>query len=491
MRLKGFRLTIIFLCLSLTVTGCGLQGLLGNKKKSSSLSAQKPQPVVAVSLSGDDPNQILLQKGIDDTAAKANVKIKYIGTSSGGSAGSSQGSSAPVSQAGGDPLKDAKVLLYEGGNQELLKTAQTKKIPVLAIGKIPAGSTPAGLITPDQEKAGELMGQALAQKVQAGIVLLLQDNPGETGAQERLAGLRTILAKYPKVSLQVISGRPGSASGAKQALLEYLLKNPGKVRAVCADTEKVAAQAADGLKQGQLEKKVLLFGGQANLQSLQRMAGGLQAGDVDVSPYLQGVYAFQWAEKVLKQEPFDVNDSVTGDQGEIPAKIIAVKAVTPENLAITQKSYTKAVNLALQAQKEQAQKKTGQQTAKEPGTQQGGSAAKGATSESGSANGSSDGSQGGGGGGQAGSSGAGAIPPNVAKVVEKVNTDITREYLDSKGKVLWTEHSASQKVRTVPPEMIKQEQQQQQQQQQPSGGQQKQGSGQSSGGGGGGGSSGA
>ncbi|CAA7599698.1 Periplasmic binding protein domain [Acididesulfobacillus acetoxydans] len=486
MRLRGFRLTIIFLCLSLTVTGCGLQGLLGNKKKSSSQSAQKPQPVAAVSLSGDDPNQILLQKGIDDTAAKANLKIKYIGSSSGASASSGQGGSAPASQAGEDPLKDAKVLLYEGGNQELLKTAQTKKIPVLAIGKIPAGSTPAGLITPDQEKAGELMGQALVQKVQAGIVLLLQDNPAETGAQERLAGLRTVLAKYPKVSLQVLSGHPGSAAGAKQVLLEYLLKNPGKVRAVCADTEKVAAQAADVLKQGGLEKKVLLFGGQANLQSLQRMAGGLQAGDVDVSPYLQGVYACQWAEKMLKKEPFDVNDSVTGDQGEIPAKVIAVKAVTPENLAITQKSYVKAVNLALQAQKEQARKMTEKPTTKEPGTQQGASAAKGTKSESGSSDGSSDGSQSGGGGGQAGGSGAGAIPPNVAKVVEKVNTDITREYLDSKGKVLWTEHSASQKVRTVPPEMIKQEQQQQQQ---PSGGQQKQGSGQAGGGGGGGGGS--
>lgn len=492
MRLKLSHFMIVSLCLSLTVTGCSLQDLLGNKKKSSSQSAQKSEPVVAVSLSADDPNQILLQKGIDDMAGKENVKIKYLNNPSTGDAGQSQSSSSSGSkqssgQAGGgqDPLKDVKVLIYQGGDLGLLQTAQTKKVPILALGQVPAGSKPLGLITPNQENIGELMGQALTSKIQAGTVVLIQDDPGATGAQERLAGIRAALSKYPKLSLQVISGHPGSESAATIAFLEYLQKNPGKVQGVLADTERAAAQAAQVLKQGQLEKKVLLFGGQANIQSLQRMAGGVQAGDVDVSPYLQGVNAFQWAEKVIKKEPFDINDSVTGDQGEIPAKVITVKAVTPENLAITQKSYVKAVSLAQQAQKQQAQKQQasanssagsqGQEKKKQDSQSSAGSSGSG--SQASSSN-----------GGQPGGQSGGNFLPGVAKVTERVNTEITREYLDSKGKVLWTEKSSNQQVRTVPPEMLKQEQGQQQQKQQ-SGGQQKsgqQGGDQSSGGGDGG-----
>jgi len=419
-------LVIFSLCLSLTITGCGLQALLGNKSKTSSTKAET-KTVIAVSLNEDDPNKLLITKGIDDLAKKENVQVKYMDQS------------AAKKES---PLKGVKVLIYQGGNESLLKSAETNKIPILALNQLPVGAKPVGIITSDQETVGELMAQTLVSQVAEGQVVILQGDPNETGFQARLAGNKVVLSKYPKITVHNIISSPNSEAVAKQELMDFLEKNPGKVQGILAHTEKLAALANEVLKQAQLEKKVILVGGQASVSSLARMSNGAQVGDVDTSPYLQGVNAYQWAQKIIKKQSLDINDSITSEQGEIPAKIIQVKAVTPDNLAMIQKSYTLTMQSASQDKKEEEDKK-GDQASQEK--DQGGS-----KKEEGKAGDIS------GGGGNQAESKTSTIPPGVQKVTEQIKTETTREYLDAQGKVIGTEKTVNEQVRTVPPEMLKQ-----------------------------------
>lgn len=432
-----FLLVIFSLCLSLTITGCSLQGLLGNKSKTSSTNkGGTQQTVIAVSLNEEDPNKLLIAKGIDDSAKKENVQVKYIDQSGAGKE---------------SPLKGAKVLIYQGGNASILQSAQTDKVPVLALSQLPTSVKPVGIITPDQEKAGEFMAQTLVSKVTEGLVVILQGDPNESGLQERLAGNKAVLSKYPKITVQSIVSSPGSEAVARQGLVEFLQKNPGKVQGILAYTEKLAVQANEVLKQAQLDKKIVLVGGQASVPSLERMASGSQVGDVDTSPYLQGVNAYQWAQKIIKKEPVDVNDSITSEQGEIPAKIVQVKAVTSDNLAVIQKSYTKTTQSAEQDKKQKDQASQAAQTkdqAKDQTKDQGQAKTK---DQSGDKSGASN---------QGEQSKASAVPPGVQKVTERIKTETTREYLDAQGKVIGTEKTANEQVKTVPPEMLKQQSEQ-------------------------------
>jgi D-xylose transport system substrate-binding protein len=424
-------LIILSLCLSLTITGCGLQALLGNKDKTS-LTKEGSEGVIAVSLNEEDPNKLLITKGIDDLAKQEKAKVKYIDQSAAGKE---------------SPLKGAKVLIYQGGNASLLKSAETNKIPVLAVSQLPTGVKLEGIITPDQEKAGELMAQTLVSKVAEGQVVIMQGDPNETGSQERLAGNKAILSKYPKITVQTIVSSPDSESAAKQSLVDFMQKNPGKVQGIIAHSEKLAALANEVLKQAQLDKKISLVGGQASVPSLERMSSGAQVGDVDTSPYLQGVNAYQWAQKIIKKESLDVNDSITGEQGEIPAKIIQVKAVTPENLAVILKSYTKTMQSAEQAQKPTEQ--AGQASSSKGQAKDQGQAKQ--EDQSGDMSGASSDGQ------KAKSS---TMPPGVQKVTEQIKTETTREYLDAQGKVIGTEKTTNEQVKTVPPEMLKQQSEQ-------------------------------
>ncbi|MDR3599912.1 MAG: substrate-binding domain-containing protein [Desulfosporosinus sp.] len=430
--------SLVVICslgLSLTITGCGLQALLRTKDKTSAPKGGT-EPVIAVSLNEDDPNKLLITKGIDDLAKKENVQVKYLDQSSAGKEGKES------------PLKGAKVLIYQGGNASLLKSAETDKIPVLALSQLPTDAKLVGIITPDQEKVGELMAQALVSKITEGQVVILQGDPNESGLQDRLVGNKAVLSNYPKLTVQTIVSSPESESAAKQGLVDFLQKNPGKVQGILAYTEKLAAIANEVLKQAQLDKKIILVGGQASVPSLERMANGAQIGDVDTSPYLQGINAYQWAQKIIKQEALDVNDSITSEQGEIPAKIIQVKAVTPDNLAVIQKSYNKTLQSAEQDKKQTDQidsaskSKASEQTpdqgqAKQDDQSSGDKSKSGASSEGQNAKSS-------------------AMPPGVQMVTERIKTETTREYLDAQGKVIGTEKTANEQVKTVPPAMLNQ-----------------------------------
>lgn len=469
--MKRFLLILFIALLSLTLTGCSFQELLGKGKGKTTKSSQNEQKqTIAVALDDQDPNRALILRGIEDMAKKEDMEIQVLSAKDTESAQKAQsknngkangqkeqsssqgnekkGSSSQEGEKEQSPLKDAKVLIYKGGNKQFIQTALEAKVPVLALDEIPAGVKAAGIILPDPDQLGALMAEPLLAKISEGQVVFLQGDPGNSASLETVAGLKRALNKNPKISVHVISNPAGSEAVAKQSLQEYLQKNPEGVKAIAAQNEKLASQAAEVLKTLQLDKKVLLVGADANLQSLQRMATGSQAADIDTAPYIQGVNAFQWAQKIMKNESLDISESITGDQGEVPAKIIPVKSVTSENLALVQKSYTQAI----EAQKEQEAAKEAEQNKgnqKDQKDQQ--------KSNSG------DKQEGQSGGESAQQQGNVAVPQGAEKVTERVRTEITREYLDGQGNVIGTEKAANDQVRTVPPEMLLQEMQKAQQ----------------------------
>lgn len=417
-----FLLIIIPLGLSLTITGCSLQDLLGKNNKSTAKKSDD-KPIIAVSLNEEDPNKLLISKGIDDLAEKGEVKINYIGQSGTES-----------------PLKNAKILIYQGGDASLLQKSQADNIPILALTQLPSGVKPEGIVIPDQEKAGELMAQTLSGKISEGDVVILQGDPNESGSQSLLAGNKAVLSRYPKMTIHTISSPQGTESVARTNLADFLQKNPDKVKGILAHTDKLAAQASEVLKQAQLDKTISLVGGQASLSSLQRMAGGTQIGDVDTSPYLQGANAYQWAQKIIQKEPLELNRSITSEQGEIPAKVIEVKEVTPANLSVIQKSYAKTIESAEQAQKEKEKEKE-QSSQDKKDDSKSNSQEKQGDEQGDKKEGEKESS----------------VPPGVEKVTERVKTETTRDYLDAQGKVIGTEKTVNEQVKTVPPDMLNQQ----------------------------------
>ncbi|MEM5818761.1 MAG: sugar ABC transporter substrate-binding protein, partial [Desulfitobacterium hafniense] len=91
---------IIVLLLSMALTGCNMQsllgGLMGSKEKTSSKSSQQEEKkIIAVALNQDDPNKDMFLLGIQELAEKEELEVKVLTSKEQGDA---------------NALKDAKVL---------------------------------------------------------------------------------------------------------------------------------------------------------------------------------------------------------------------------------------------------------------------------------------------------------------------------------------------------------------------------------------------
>lgn len=457
---KKLWLLLVFLVLGLGLSGCGITDMIGKFLGTSSQGPDKTsnkkeeKKVIAVSLNEEEPNKALFLLGIEEMAEKEKIEVRVI-----------KKEEAKDQEA----FQDAKALIYQGGEKSLLQNAAKENIPIIALNKLPDSIKVEGVITPDPNQIGSILAQQIQGVIAEGEgqVVYLQGEAEDPIAMSVLANLKQTLANT-KITIHSITNPPQSESIAIQSLLEYLQKNLDKVKVICAQNEELAVGASEVLRSLKLEEKILLMGMQANSRSLQRMATGAQIGDIDTAPYVQGVNAFQWAKKLLNKESIDIMETITGEQGEVAAKFIPVKMVTTENLLIVQNSYTKGE----EAQKKREEEKTQEQSGQKKGNESNGK------KESGNEEGQGKGGNGGGSGGsEEGSGGEGggnssgqethplAMPQGVSKVIEKVQTEITREYLDEEGKLLGTEKSTNNQVRTIPPEMLLQEYQQQQQKQ--------------------------
>lgn len=472
---------LLIVILSLTATGCGLQDLLMKKDKNSSSEGTQKQADIGMVLDESDPNLALIRQGIEESAQKDNLKVVDLSAGSGQDSsnqnsdmqtGKTQGGSNQSSGQSGESgdnsaLQGAKVIIYQGSSADpVLNQAQKANIPVVALGQVPGSSKLSGIVYPNQEGVGEGMANMLQASVSEGDVVILQENPDDPGAQEALTGSKAVLAKNPKIKVNVIANPAQSESGAKQAFTAFVEKDGEKLKGVLAYSEKLAAGAYEVLKNAKLDKKVVLIGGQANLQSFARISAGTQKGDIDTSPYLQGVQVYQMASQALKKQPVAMDDSVVTDQGMVPVKEVPVKVVDAGNVQMVEKNYSKALTQAEQAQKQAAASSNGQngqkaQTQTENASADQGSGQKsGASQDSGGQDSSGQGSGSSsntGSGGNAQATPAPVIPSGTASVKEKITTETTREYLDKSGKVISTEQSTVEQNRTVPPDTLKQE----------------------------------
>src|SRR5690554_6247492 len=230
---KKLWLLLLFLVLGLGLSGCGITDMIGKLIGSDSQGPEKisnkkeeDKKIIAVSINEEEPNKALFLLGIEEMAEKEEIEVKVI-----------KKEEAKDQEA----FQDAKVLIYQGGEKALLQNAEKEKIPIIALNKIPDSIKVEGVITPDPNQLGSLLAQQIQGVIAEGEgqVVYLQGEAEDPIAMSVLANLKQSLANT-KLTINSITNPPQSESIAIQSLLEYLQKNPDKVKVICAQNEELA-----------------------------------------------------------------------------------------------------------------------------------------------------------------------------------------------------------------------------------------------------------
>lgn len=431
-------------------TGCGaINKLMGksSNKGQQGRQAQKKQ-TIGVILSPNQEGAAQIKKGLQDAAKREDVKLEFLEDQGGqkeGEKDQQQEGQKDQQQKGG---KDFTALIIQGGgaqqSPDILKEAAKKKIPVVAIDQAPESKVD-GLVGPDYFRVGELQGDFVRSKLKEGNVVLLQS--GEPSAEEVVSGSKTSLAQNPNLKIAQTFASPTKNASPTAAFDDYLKKNPSGVQAVVATDSRLAMEAIEVLKKNNLNKKVLVVGAGTDKKAVDQIASGDLHADVDKSPYLMGLYAYKMASQLGRKQTGDADKTVVTPSGEVPAKLVPVQLVRPENLAQFQKVYAQPLPQEGEGEK-QGEGGKEKQSSNQGGSQEsnsGGSQKAGANAKQGDQQGKGQQAMGG-----------------ATQVREKIRTETTREMLGPDGKVLGTETEVKEETRTLPAALVEARQKAQQ-----------------------------
>jgi ribose transport system substrate-binding protein len=274
----------------LTVAGCA-------RKKSSAFVVGFSQ------MESDNPWRLAETKSLKDEAAKRGIELVVT---------DAQGqTSKQVSDVEDLIARKVSVILLAprvfDGLAPALQAAKAAKIPVILIDRAAAGTAGEDYVTllvSDEVEEGRRAARWLADQTKGTAnIVELAGTPGASVANDRAAGFREVLAKYP--NMKIIASQTGNFNRAGgQSVMQNIAQSLGnKITAVFAHNDEMAiggieALTASGRKPGADITIVSVDGERAALEAIVR---GELGATVECNPRF-GPLAFDTIEKLRKAE---------------------------------------------------------------------------------------------------------------------------------------------------------------------------------------------
>ena len=288
-----------FILAALTITGCARK--------------QASEYVVGFSqMESDNPWRLAETKSLKDEAAKRGISLVVT---------DAQGqTSKQVSDVEDLIARKVNLILLAprvfDGLTPALQAAKAAKIPVILLDRAAAGQPGVDYVTllvSDQVEEGRRAARWLAEQTKGTAnIVELAGTPGASVADDRAAGFREVLAKYP--NMKIIASQTGNFSRATgQGVMQNLAQSLGKkMTAVFAHNDEMAlggiqALISAGFKPGADITVVSVDGERAGLEAIVR---GELGATVECNPRF-GPLAFDTIDRLRKGAPIPPKIIVT------------------------------------------------------------------------------------------------------------------------------------------------------------------------------------
>jgi galactofuranose transport system substrate-binding protein len=281
---------ILVLVALVAITGC-------ERKKSAEFVVGFSQ------MESDNPWRLAETKSLKDEAAKRGIQLVVT---------DAQGqTSKQVADVEDLIARRVSVILLAPrtfeGLTPALQAAKAAKIPVILLDRAAAGKAGDDYVTllvSDEKEEGRRTAAWLANQMKgAASIVELAGTPGASAADDRAAGFREGIAKYP--NMKIIASQTGNFSRATgQGVMQNIAQSLGKkITAVFAHNDEMALGAiqaliAAGLTPGKDVIVVSVDGERAGLEAIER---GELGATVECNPRF-GPLAFDTIEKFRKGE---------------------------------------------------------------------------------------------------------------------------------------------------------------------------------------------
>jgi D-xylose transport system substrate-binding protein len=211
----------------------------------------------------------------------------------------------------------------------LVKLAHEDKVPVVAYDRMINDAPVDFYVTMDSFKVGVLQAEAAVKATnQKGNYILLMGQAGHSVANEITRGVKSVLAKYPKIKIVVEKSHEGWSTSLAMATTENALTQyKNKIDAILANNSGMAQGAVQALSEQGLAGKVFVAGADADLAAIKNIVAGKQQFEVlkEIEPLAKtsAQVAYQLATGI-KPTPTETIKSGTYSVGTIATPVYGI-----------------------------------------------------------------------------------------------------------------------------------------------------------------------
>lgn len=269
----------------------------------------------------------------------------------------------------------------------LVRKLTQANIKVIAFETLPANSPLDGYIATDHARTGELMARYLLSAAQGRSTplktVILQGDKNDQVSRDITSSVLENLRTQPQVQVVLVKEHPrGDPKMATATLEQALASANNQIDAVLAVDSRMAAAAADMLKNRGLSQRVITVGVGADQQATRTLVSGDHDAEIDVMPDLIAQYAFDAAVGLATTGHWQYDTQVRNGDFDIPAKVTPVRLITRSEAYLLEQRWSR---MAGQQGQQGQQAQQGQQGSQ---GKQSGSQGSGGESGSGSSGGS-------------------------------------------------------------------------------------------------------
>ncbi|MFX4262589.1 substrate-binding domain-containing protein [Pelotomaculum propionicicum] len=258
------------------------------------------------------------------------------------------------------------------GSRIVRRLAQAN-IKVIALETLPIDSPVDGYITTDHARTGELQARYLISAAQGRAAALktviLQGDKNDRVSTDIASSILQYLKGQSQVQVVLVKDHPrGDPQMAASTLEQVLASTGGGIDAVVATDSRMAAAAADLLKNRGLSERVITVGVGADQKSSRSLAAGDHDAEVDVMPELIAQYAYDAAVGLAATGYWQNDSRIRNGDFDVPAKTTPVRLITRSESYLLEQRWGQAQG---QNQGQQGGQQGGQQNSQQ-NSQQGG-----------------------------------------------------------------------------------------------------------------------
>lgn len=315
--MKRLMVLILALLMLFTAAACSQNaGNQGNTAQGTTDNSKKDQLYIEVSALGNLDYFYDHKMGMQKVGEELGVRTEYVGPAE----YDMNAMIAAFEQAIAKKPNGIVVVGFEPSLNPIVKKAMDAGIPVVTVDADLPDSERVAFVGTGNVNAGRMGGDKLADLIGKKGKVAIMTKPGQSNLEERVAGYKESLAKYPDIEVVQIVDTQSDPVVAAQAASALLQKYPDLAGIACVEAAG-GSGAATAVKEAKLEGKVKIIAMDRGNDVVQAIEDGVISASVAQQTALMPYYAVQILYNLSNSKVDITSDNKSAGVKGIPAVV--------------------------------------------------------------------------------------------------------------------------------------------------------------------------